>query len=114
MDAWRADSRTAACACLLLLCAVRETLGRRGDCLALAGALCDICAGLARGNNGKPGGGDGMAWGCDLDPGAAQSGSQHRGGEGGTPYPRTIPLPLEHACMHAMKPGRISDGLCEH
>jgi hypothetical protein len=75
MDAWRADSRTAACACLLLLCAVRETLGRQGDCLALLGALCDICAGLAKGGGrGGGGGADGLAWGCDLHTGAAQAG----------------------------------------
>lgn len=81
-DAWRADARTAAAACLLLLCAARESLNGRhvGDALALVGALGDVCASLERGDG--RGGLDALAWGCDLDPGsssacAAAGSSQH-------------------------------------
>ncbi|KAK9917870.1 hypothetical protein WJX75_009092 [Coccomyxa subellipsoidea] len=63
-DKWRCDSRTAACACLLLLCAVRESLGQERDSLHLLGALRDVCDALGRST-----GHDSMVWGCDLDPG---------------------------------------------
>ena len=64
IERWRCDSRTAACACLLLLCATRETLAQGAEALQLARALTEVCAAL-----GRHSGQDSMAWGCDLDPG---------------------------------------------
>lgn len=64
IERWRCDSRTAACACLLLLCATRETLAQGAEALQLAKALTEVCAAL-----GRHSGQDIMAWGCDLDPG---------------------------------------------
>ena len=64
IERWRCDSRTAACACLLLLCATRETLAQGAEALQLAKALTEVCAAL-----GRHSAQDSMAWGCDLDPG---------------------------------------------
>ena len=64
IERWRCDSRTAACACLLLLCATRETLTQGVEALQLAKALTEVCSAL-----GRHSGQDSMAWGCDLDPG---------------------------------------------
>ncbi|BDA48480.1 hypothetical protein COCOBI_12-1590 [Coccomyxa sp. Obi] len=63
-EKWRCDSRTAACACLLLLCAARESLAHPADSLHFIGALTDVCDALGRST-----GHDSMVWGCDLDPG---------------------------------------------
>ena len=78
LERWRCDSRTAACACLLLLCATRETLSEGGDALHLANALTEVCSAL-----GRHSGHDSMVWGCDLDPGScgaqtsAPAGARH-------------------------------------
>lgn len=63
-EKWRCNSRTAACACLLLLCAARESLAHPADSLHYIGALTDVCDALGRST-----GRDSMVWGCDLDPG---------------------------------------------
>lgn len=63
-DKWWCDSRTAACACLLLLCATRESLRQEREALCLLGALREVCDALGRST-----GHDSMVWGCDLDPG---------------------------------------------
>ncbi len=64
LERWRCDSRTAACACLLLLCATREALTDGAQAMALAKALTEVCSAL-----GRHSAHDSMAWGCDLDPG---------------------------------------------
>ena len=64
-EAWQCDSRSAASACLLLLCAARESLKHRRESLHLVRALKDVCAALGRCT-----GHDSMVWGCDLDPGS--------------------------------------------
>ena len=68
LERWRCDSRTAACACLLLLCATREALTDGAQAMALAKALTEVCSAL-----GRHSAHDSMAWGCDLDPGNAGS-----------------------------------------
>ena len=68
LERWRCDSRTAACACLLLLCATREALTDGAQAMALAKALTEVCSAL-----GRHSAHDSMAWGCDLDPGNTSS-----------------------------------------
>lgn len=68
LERWRCDSRTAACACLLLLCATREVLTDGAQAMALAKALTEVCSAL-----GRHSAHDSMAWGCDLDPGNTSS-----------------------------------------
>jgi hypothetical protein len=64
-EAWLCDSRSAASACLLLLCAIRESLKQGSEALHLTRALTDVCSALGHWGSGH----DSMVWGCDLDPG---------------------------------------------